>query len=243
VQVFYEAYRDGDSNARIAIEAPGGSGDAGLLSERVELQSISPRFPAPDLTGHYRFGRSWGYLQFGGALRYFAYDDLLPNDAFDLNGHEWGGGVSISSNVKVNASNVLRLQWVYGHGIQNYFNDAPVDVGAERVPNNLVTPVKGEALPITGVVIYLDHNWNSEWSTAVGYSSVDVENSDLQRPDAFRIGRYASVNLLRAPLKNVMMGGELQWGHRKNFSDGFEVDDVRLQFSFKYSFSATVKGD
>jgi hypothetical protein len=71
---------------------------------------------------------------------------------------------------------------------------------------------------------------------------VDVDNSDLQRPDAFRIGRYASVNLLRS-LKNVMMGGELQWARRENFSDGFEVDDVRLQFSFKYSFSATVKGD
>jgi hypothetical protein len=241
VQVFWEPYRNGDSNARIAIEAPGASGDAGLLSERVELQNVSGRFPAPDLTGHLRVGRSWGYLQFGGALRYFAYDDLLPNDAFDLDGNEWGGGVSISSNVKFNA-NVLRLQWVYGQGIQNYFNDAPVDIGAERVPDNVVTPVKGQALPITGYVIYLDHNWSTAWSTAVGYSSVDVDNSDLQRPAAFRIGRYASVNLLRS-LKNVMMGGELQWARRENFSDGFEVDDIRLQFSFKYSFSATVKGD
>ena len=33
------------------------------------------------------------------------------------------------------------------------------------------------------------------------------------------------------------------WARRENFSDGFEVDDIRLQFSFKYSFSATVKGD
>jgi hypothetical protein len=241
VQVFWEPYSNGTSNARIAIEAPGGSGDAGLLSERVELQNISGRFPAPDLTGHFRLGRSWGYLQFGGALRYFSYDDLLRNDAFDLDGNEWGGGVSISSNVKFNA-NVLRLQWVYGQGIQNYFNDAPVDVGPERVPNNPVTPVKGEALPITGYVIYLDHNWSTAWSTAIGYSQVDVDNSDLQRPDAFRIGRYASVNLLRS-LKNVMMGGEFQWARRENFSDGFEVDDMRLQFSFKYSFSATVKGD
>jgi hypothetical protein len=32
VQVFWEAYRDGDSNARIAIENPGGSGDAGVLA-------------------------------------------------------------------------------------------------------------------------------------------------------------------------------------------------------------------
>ena len=149
-----------------------------------------------------------------------------------------------------NSSSSRALAWapsvegdrLYGHGIQNYFNDAPVDVGARRNLDNLVTPFEGEPLPITGVVIYLDHNWSAAWSTAVGYSSVDVDNSDLQRPDAFRIGRYASVNLLRS-IKNVMMGGELQWARRENFSDGFEVDDVRLQFAFKYSFSATVKGD
>ena len=242
VQLFWEPYKNDESNARIAIEAPGASADVGLLSERIELESISPRFPAPDLTGHYRFGRSWGYVQIGGALRYFAYDDLLPNDAFDLNGHTWGGGVSVSSNIKFNTRNVLRLQWTYGQGIQNYFNDAPVDVGPERNPGNLVTPFTGEALPITGYVAYLDHNWSDAWSTAVGYSSVDIENSDLQRPDAFRLGRYASVNLLRS-IKNVMMGGELQWAQRENFSDGFDVDDIRLQFSFKYSFAATVKGD
>jgi hypothetical protein len=29
---------------------------------------------------------------------------------------------------------------------------------------------------------------------------------------------------------------------RDNFSDGFSVNDVRFQFSFKYSFSAKVGG-
>ena len=39
-----------------------------------------------------------------------------------------------------------------------------------------------------------------------------------------------------------MMGGEFQWGHRENNSDGFKVNDVRIQFSFKYSFSAKIIG-
>src|SRR5207342_3234706 len=69
VQVFWEPYRDGDSNARIAVEAPGASGDAGVLSDRVELQNIQGRFPSPDFTGHYRHGAKWGYVQVGGALR------------------------------------------------------------------------------------------------------------------------------------------------------------------------------
>jgi hypothetical protein len=43
-------------------------------------------------------------------------------------------------------------------------------------------------------------------------------------------------NLLYYPAKNVMMGGEFQWGRRLNYTDGFNVNDYRLQFSMKYNF-------
>ena len=39
-----------------------------------------------------------------------------------------------------------------------------------------------------------------------------------------------------------MMGGELQWGRRTNFSDGFESDGFKVQFSFKYNFSYKLGG-
>jgi hypothetical protein len=243
VQVFWEPYRDGDSNARVAIENPGASADGGLLSDRIELQNVKARFTMPDITGHYRLGRSWGHAQVGGVVRRLGYDDLLPNDRFNLDGHVWGWGISGSSIVKVGSRDVLRLQAVYGPGIENYFNDAPVDVGAETNPGNAVTPFVGKALSVLGLSMYVDHNWNSKWSTAAGYARVDVDNSNLQKPAAFKIGQYGSANLLCAPVKNVMMGGELQWARRENFRDGFSVDDVRLQFSFKYSFATTVKGE
>ena len=241
-QVFWQFYKNGDSNAAIAIETPGASGDAGLLADRVELQNVRGRFPAPDLTGHYRRAMSWGYVQLGGALRYIAWDDLLPNDPFQLGGHVWGWGLSLSSNVKATSNDVLRLQVIYGRGVENYFNDAPVDVGVERNPGSAVTPVTGEALPDFGLVAYLDHNWNKKWSTAAGYSRVDINNSDLQSASAYRHGHYASANLLCTPVDNVMMGGEFQWAKRQNFSDGFSSNDYRLQFSLKYSFSAKVIG-
>jgi len=242
VQVFWEPYRNGDSNARVAIEAPGASGDAGLLADRIELQNVKPRFPAPDITGHYRASNQHGYIQGGGVVRYMAWDDLIRDDKFDLSGHVWGWGVSGSGALKWGMSDVLHLQLVYGEGIQNYFNDAPVDVGAEANPGNAGTPVIGKSLPIIGLVAYLDHNWSSRWSSSVGYSRVDVTNSDLQAPSAFHIGQYGSANLLCTPATNVMMGGEFQWARRENFSDGFSVNDYRLQFSFKYSFSTKLGG-
>jgi hypothetical protein len=241
VQVFWEPFNNGTSNARIAVENPGASGDAGVLADRIELQNIKARFPAPDITGHYRAGGGWGYFQFGAAVRYIGYDDVLA-DRFDLSGHVWGWGTSFSSNIKAGANDTLRLQLVYGEGVQNYFNDAPVDVGIEPNPGNTVTPVKGKALPILGVVAFLDHNWTSRWSTAAGYSMVDIDNSAGQTADAYRKGHYALVNLLCAPVTNVMMGGEFQWARRENFRDDFKVNDVRVQFSFKYSFSQKIGG-
>lgn len=242
VQVFWEPYRNGDSNARIAIENPGASGDAGVLADRVELQNVKGRFPAPDLTGHYRLAGKWGYFQFGGALRYIAYDDVLTTDAFDLSGHVWGWGTSFSSNIKAGSKDVLRLQVVEGAGVENYFNDAPVDVGIKRNAGNTVTPIVGEALGDFGLVVYLDHNWNDRYSTAIGYSRVDITNSDGQAANAYKNGQYVSGNLLVSPAKNVLFGAELLYADRENKSDGFSTDDFRLQFSFKYSFGFKIGG-
>jgi hypothetical protein len=100
--------------------------------------------------------------------------------------------------------------------------------------------VTGQALPVLGLMAYVDHNWNSRWSTSAGYSRVDVDNSDLQAANAFRLGQYASANVICVPVQNVMVGSEVQWARRDNNFDGFRVDDYRVQFSFKYSFSYKV---
>jgi hypothetical protein len=136
----------------------------------------------------------------------------------------------------------VHLQAIYGQGVENYFNDAPVDVGARTNPGNRITPINGKALPDLGLVAYIDHTWNDRWSTSTGYSRVRITNSNLQAPSAFHIGQYATANLLCTPVKNVMMGGEFQWAQRHNFTDEFTVDDYRLQFSFKYNFSYKVGG-
>jgi hypothetical protein len=174
-------------------------------------------------------------VKIAGIVRSMRWDDILP-DTFNLSGGTTGAGVSLSAVYKATKNDAFRLQYVYGRGIQNYFNDAPVDVGVVLNLGNRRTPILGEALPIWGWVSFLDHNWNAKWSTSIGYSRVSIDNSNGQLPSAFRIGQYGTLNLLSTPIPNVMMGGELQWGYRQNFSDGFHVNDVRLQFSFKYSF-------
>jgi hypothetical protein len=84
---------------------------------------------------------------------------------------------------------------------------------------------------------YYDHYWNDEWSTSFGWSMVDVDNTSFQSSDAFNRAQYASANILWQPDRRLLMGAEFLWGERKDF-DGAKGDDLRLQLTFKYSFSS-----
>src|SRR6478609_1521755 len=148
-----------------------------------------------------------------------------------------GWGLNLSTNVKIGKDNVFRGQFLYGSGIENYMNDAPADVGVKEDPANPAIPLKGETLPVTGIVAFLDHSWSSKLSTSIGYSSITIDNTDGATADAFKHGDYAIVNLLCTPVPNMMFGGELQYGKRTNFKDGFSSNITKLQFSFKYNFS------
>ena len=183
----------------------------------------------------------WGYVRTAGMLRRIKWDDTL-DDAFDLSGDATGWGWNVSSNLKFGKSDVLRMQFTVGEGIQNEMNDSPVDIGIENNFSNPVTPVLGKPIPIVAYSVFLDHTWSEKFSSAIGYSAQDNDNTDGQAPDAFRVGKYALGNLLYYPVPNVMMGGELQWGRRENFSDGFQSDGFKVQFSFKYNFSWKLGG-
>jgi hypothetical protein len=234
----------GDTRMTIALERPGASGDAGVAPDLVNTSGIVSRFPVPDLSAEYRMGKPWGYVELAGIMRRISWDDLnsVPPPGQDLSGNVTGWGLNLSSNLKVGPSNVLRLQIVHGEGIENYMNDAPVDVGAKADPSNPSKPVVGMALPVTGTVAFLDHNWSDKMSSSIGYSRVDVDNSDLQTPDAFKDGQYAVGNLLFTPVPNFMYGVEFGWTHRENNSDGWKVDNYHLQVSAKYNFAYHLGG-
>jgi len=231
----------GRNSLTIGVERPGASADLGRAADRIELQGVRPRFPLPDITANVKFTRDWGHFQAAGVLRKIKWEDNVADD-FDLGGSATGAGLGLTSVVKFGENNVGKFSFVYGNGIQNYMNDAPVDVGLELThSSNPRTPIKGVALPMTGVMAYLDHKWSKRWASSIGYSMINISNSDGQAPDAFRRGHYGSGNILFYPVNNVMVGSEVIWGRRENFLDGFSSEDVHLQFSFKYNFSKEFK--
>jgi hypothetical protein len=233
----------GDNELFFALERPGASGDQGRFADRIDLENIQVQghFPAPDFSMHYKRSGEWGHVQLAAILRYIAW--VARNDQFDLSGNKLGWGLNLSTNVKVGKTGTIRASVAYGEGIENYMNDAPVDIGAQPNPGNPSRPIAGVALPVFGLVAFYDFNWNEHFSTALGYSRLDIDNSSGQLPEAFKNGQYALVNLLYYPVKNVMAGLEFQWGRRENFSDGFSVDDYRIQFSARYNFSFGLGGN
>lgn len=227
----------GASNIVIALERPGASADGGVYADRIDLSNIKPQFKWPDLSGHARLARKWGYVQVGAIVRKLAWVDTSTSSPFNLSGSAVGWGVNVSSNLNFTKKDVGRFQVVYGHAIENYMNDAPVDVGAQHNLTNPIAPFKGVPLPVLGVVSFLDHTWSDRFSSSIGYSLINIDNSNAQLPNAFHQGQYALANFLYHPVKKVTIGSEFQFGRRLNFTDGYNFNDYRVQFSFRYDWS------
>ena len=230
---------DGNTRLAFALERPGASADEGIYADRIELDDVKPYFNVPDLTAEFRKTGKWGYAEVAGVVRKIEWKDL-GTDQYDLSGKAIGWGFNFSTNLKITAMDLFRGQAVFGNGIENLMNDAPTDIGIENNLNNPVTPVKGVTLPIAGFMAYFDHYWSSKFSSSVGFSNVNVKNSDGQSTSAFKNGNYASINLLYYPVNNLTAGAELIWVKRENFSDGWSDSCTRIQVSVRYSFAHQV---
>lgn len=237
IQIRYMPIK-GDTRLTFALERPGASADEGFYADRIELDDIKGRFPVPDFSAEYHVGRPWGYVELAGMLRRIEWIDL-GEQQYDLSGQALGFGLNLSSNINLGDKSVFRGQVMYGEGVQNYMNDAPVDIALRNNFANLNKPVVGVALPVVGIVAFLDHRWNDKFTSSIGYSSIDVANTDAQRASAFSRGQYAVANLIYYPVPNMLAGVELQWIGRENFSDGWISNATKVQFSFKYNFSQT----
>jgi len=238
VQLRYMPIKEADKELWIALERPGSGADKGTLSVP-ELDSVKAQLSAPDVSAHFKKRGKWGSVQLAGIFRPLKWKDTRQvNFGTDYSGSVTGWGVHLSGAINLGQSTVFRGSYVYGEGVENYMQDAPNDVGV-ILTGNTHKPYDGKALPITGIMAWLDHNWNATWWTSLGYSSASIENTETAaHSNSYKYGEYASITLGTTPFKNTMAAVEFQWGHREG-EDGFKSDDTKIQFSFKYNFSAT----
>jgi hypothetical protein len=227
--------------AAVALEHATNDIDAGNL--RLIDESISSNIrndeKMPDFTAQVRYAGDWGHVQLAGILRRVGYDTIGTADN-KPKGHELGWGVDLTGSFKASLA-TFRLGAVYGRGIATYMNDGGMDLGPNAAvipqPGTLVLVPSAEAVKLFGMSAYVDLNWSKKWTSAIGYSFDQVDNTSFQAPDAFHKGQYASVNLLWHPASNIFTGGELLWGKRTD-NDGNSGKDLRFQYSFHWDFSS-----
>lgn len=230
----------GDSRLTFALERPGASADGGVYTDQIALTDVRFRFMLPDFSMEYRRATSFGYVELAGMLRYIQWEDASEPE-YDLSGSAVGWGFNLSSQIKLGQKGLFKFQSVYGEGVQNYINDAGVDIGIRRQTDNLETPIQGEAMPVFTIMGFYDRQWNDKWTSTIGMGYVDIAVSEAQNPDHFANGQYALANAIYYPFPNFMAGLEVQYGRRENFSDGWSTSIVKLQASFKYSFDVKLK--
>jgi len=238
VQIRWTPYKTENSHFAIAIERPGNDVDSGNIRlvqgfEGVQIQNDET---LPDLTAQWRIGGGWGHFQAAGILRKVGYEyKINPEDKWK-SGSQGGWGINLGSTINTFGDDKVLLQVVYGDGIASYMNDGGMDIApTASFDAETVTGIKSKAVPLLGVVAYYDHWWSKKWSSSIGYSMTQVDNTNFQDASAYHKGDYASVNLLTYPIDNLMIGGELLYGKRTN-NDGASDDNVRFQFTVKYNF-------
>ena len=243
VQVRFMPINDADKELWIALERPGAGADKGTISipedPLINLDSVKAKLSAPDISAHFKKRGKWGSVQLAGIFRPLKWQDVRFNKGgTDLSGSATGWGANLSAAINLTKSTVFRGNIVYGEGIENYMQDAPNDIGTvvTGVPSK---PIDGKALPVTGIMAWIDHNWNPTWWTSLGYSTVSIENTATAAgTTSYKYGQYASFTIGTTPVKNTMAAVEFQWGQREG-EDGFKADIQKIQFSFKYNFSTT----
>jgi hypothetical protein len=242
----------GDTTFAVAIENPGNDIDSGQFREVADFPGAQGDEEYPDLTAQLRMNTGFGHVQVAGIMRWIGAEvlcntsqtdpdalDFCPNGVAEVvyDDNDFGWGIDLTSVINVLEKDAIRAGVVYGEGIASYMNDGGMDAGPDRAVG--ADGVQVEAVELTGVTLYYDHWWSDQYSSSIGYSFTEVDNTAGQTPDTYKQGQYASVNLLYYPVENVMIGGELLWGEREDL-DGANNDDTRIQISVKYNFGTTL---
>ena len=183
-QVFWEpiarARRLARCASRSSARAPAAT--QGVFADRIELQNVRGALSvARPLRRTIAHASDWGYVQVGGIApqdrvgRHAAGRQVRPD------GSTLGLGHQRELEPQVGENDTLRLQFIYGEGIENYFNDAPVDVGIERNPGNRASR-RSPARRCRSSASWRSSitTGTTRSSTAIGYSLVDIDNSDAQ---------------------------------------------------------------
>ena len=166
-----------------------------------------------------------GHVQFATLARYLGVRDAgLAGDENTL-----GWGINLSAGINVFERDSMQLQFTYGEGIFRFVND-------NFENNDVVIDEDGDlvALPYLGVMAGYTHRWTDKWRSTASFGYAELDNEDVQSPDAYHKTYYGSLNLIWQLRKRLSVGVEGLYG-KKETNDGDTGDVFRAQVGMVYS--------
>jgi hypothetical protein len=185
----------------------------------------------PDFTGSYLHNADFGYIKAAMIIRKLGYETATEKDT------TLGFGLNLSGSFTLSDQHSIQFQLVHGEGIGRYINDTCCSFYSNEtggVDAGLDANGQLKAIPIMGGFAYFNKQWDQQWSSAVGYSYLSVDNLSSQKDKSIKNSTYSTANLLWSE-GHVKAGIELQYGELQSRS-GLEGDNFRIQTSvgFKY---------
>ena len=120
--------------------------------------------------------------------------------------------------------NALETRWrthrpsvgAFGHGHATRLSLGQMP-WRETFKCDALQPILTKGLPNLGLAAFLDyHDWNPTWTSALGWSVLQITSSDPRAPSALHVGQYGSVIALNEPIPRATMGTGLQWTYERN---------------------------
>ncbi len=185
----------------------------------------------PDFTGSYQHNGDFGHVKAAVILRKLGYKTATDKDT------TMGYGLNLSGSITLSDQHSIQFQLVHGEGIGRYINDTCCSFYSEEtggVDAGLDDNGSLKAIPVTGGFAYFNKQWDKQWTSAIGYSYLSVDNLPSQKEKSIKNSAYSTANLMWSE-GHVKAGIELQYGELQSKS-GLEGDNFRIQTSvgFKY---------
>ncbi len=184
----------------------------------------------PDLTLRYEYQRM---LALSGVVRELSTNDNAIGNTVD--DKATGYGVQAQFSLPLLERTSLKGSYTIGSGIGNYMGN-PGNVGHKSAPDVYVNNGELETVDLQGGGVSLNHNWNPQWFSSVGYSWLEQDLPDSGNYDGhFDNLNYTYANLLWDITERLMVGAEYQLVDLETIG-GDSRDASRVQLSAQYQF-------
>lgn len=219
---FRYTHKLGEGALSVALEDPD------TLIARPDLAIASEESRLPDLTLRYEYRR---LLALSGVVRELSTNDNIGT----VDDRVTGYGLQAQFSLPLLESTKLKGSYTIGSGIGNYMGN-PGNMGHKSAPDVYVRNGELETADIQGGGVSLNHNWNPQWFSSVGYSWLEQDLPKAQGYDGhFDEVDYSFANVIWDITDRLMVGAEYQFVDLQTIA-GDQRDASRLQLSAQYQF-------